>query len=163
MTIWLSRRVANDIQRLGSLYYPLEIGGVLLGWRDNDDRIVTGLVGPGPSALHGRHLFIPDHSWQITHIRKAFEGSAGDLDYLGDWHTHPDGIAAMSDVDCKTLSRIARRVKRPVMVIAAGSASGWTIGSWVGLRSNFFSALSPNPEPLQLLDPPEHWPGYFAG
>ncbi|WP_179296583.1 MULTISPECIES: Mov34/MPN/PAD-1 family protein [unclassified Mesorhizobium] len=161
MTIWLSRPVLGKIQKLGIRYYPVETGGVLLGWRDGADRIVTGLLGSGPKALHGRHAFLPDHAWQMIHIREAFEGSSGDLDYLGDWHTHPDGVASMSDLDCRTLSKIARRVKSPLMMIAAGGGSTWTINGWLGSRSSFWRRLSPNLETIRLLDPPEAWPSYF--
>src|SRR4051812_37824791 len=99
---------------------PLENGGVLLGWRSGEDRIVVDLRGPGPRALHGRHCFIPDHVWQLSEIKRAFHESRGDLDYLGDWHSHPDGIAEMSDLDSATLLRIARRVSAPLMLIVAG-------------------------------------------
>lgn len=36
---------------------PLENGGVLLGWRAGEDRVVIDLRGPGPHALHGPTLF----------------------------------------------------------------------------------------------------------
>jgi len=87
-----------------------ENGGILLGWRSDEDRIVADLRGPGAHALHGRHCFVPDHAWQVTEINRAFPASRGDLDYLGDWHSHPEVVAEMSDLDSATLLRIARRV-----------------------------------------------------
>lgn len=163
MTIWLSRHVVQGMVQLGALYHPLETGGVLLGWRDGNDRIVNGLVGPGLKSLHSRQTFFPDHSWQVARIREAFEGSAGDLDYLGDWHTHPDGLAMMSELDRKTLSRIERRVKFPLMVIAAGTSEDWTINAWRGRRSNLFEKPSPELCTVRTIDPPPHWPSYFSG
>lgn len=162
MTIWLSRPIMTVIRDLAALFYPVETGGVLLGWRDGGDRIITGLVGPGPNALHGRYTFLPDHAWQIARIREAFDASLGDLDYLGDWHTHPDGLAEMSNMDCKTLSRIERRVKSPLMMIAAGSGKNWTINGWSGFRSSFFANLRPQHEPVMLFDPPENWPSFTS-
>ncbi|MFB9047280.1 Mov34/MPN/PAD-1 family protein [Sphingobium indicum] len=162
MTVWLSCSAATVIRDLAELFDPVETGGVLLGWRDGSDRIVTGLVGPGPKALHGRYTFLPDHPWQIARIREAFDASEGDLDYLGDWHTHPDGVAQMSEMDCKTLSRIERRVKSPLMMIAAGSAKDWTINGWTGFRPSFFANLRPHKEPVMLFDPPDDWPSFFS-
>ncbi|MBT2189182.1 Mov34/MPN/PAD-1 family protein [Sphingobium nicotianae] len=162
MTTWLSRDVADAIQLLATTYYPVETGGVLLGWRDGEDRIVTGLTGPGPRALHGRHTFLPDHRWQVAQIEQAFAASSGDLDYLGDWHTHPDGIASMSEMDRKTLARIERRVRSPLMLIAAGAAESWAINSWIGRRSGFLSRLPPRIEPTRLFELSMGWPFYIA-
>lgn len=107
---WISHEVFEQMIAEARALDPLETGGVLLGWRDGGDLIVTGLIGPGPYALHGRHMFIPDHRWQLEKIRAAFARSAGDLDYLGDWHTHPSGLAEMSAQDEKTLARLTRKV-----------------------------------------------------
>lgn len=83
MTIWLGRDAAQVIIEQANIFFPLETGGVLLGWRDGEDRVVVDIVGAGPKALHGRHTFIPDHSWQVEQIDEAFRNTAGDLDYLG--------------------------------------------------------------------------------
>ncbi|WP_439472059.1 Mov34/MPN/PAD-1 family protein [Brevundimonas sp.] len=116
---------------LAEQYAPLETGGVLLGWRKGPDRVVTAIVGPGPRALHGRHMFLPDHVWQIAQIDEAFARSNGDLDYLGDWHTHPDGAAALSELDRKTLHKLGRKTADSVMAIAAPAEGvGWTLAAW---------------------------------
>lgn len=102
--------------------------------RVGKDRVVVDLRGPGPHALHGRHCFVPDHAWQVAEIRRAFQDSTGDVDYLGDWHSHPGGAAAMSDLGSATLRRIARRVKEPLMLIVAGSEinQDWSARCWKG-------------------------------
>jgi integrative and conjugative element protein (TIGR02256 family) len=162
MTVWLSTDVAARIGELAELYYPLETGGVLLGWRDGHHRIVAGLIGPGPTALHGRRGFFPDHAWQKSEISKAFAGSSGDLDYLGDWHTHPDGIAAMSAVDRQTLARIARRVSRPLMVISAGRPTSWNADGWSLERGGLFTRTEPEPETLRHVEAPANWPTFYS-
>ena len=110
--------------------HPLETGGVLLGWRSGVDRIVADLVGPGPRALHGRHRFLPDHAWQVRRIQEAFSSTNGDLDYLGDWHTHPSGRAEMSSEDYATLRALHRHVPGALMVIGAGVEEDWAFGAW---------------------------------
>lgn len=162
MTIWLSQAVALTMQSHGENFYPLEVGGVLLGWRDGEHRIVTGLVGPGPKSLHGRHAFVPDHLWQVDQIRKAFTETGGDLDYLGDWHSHPNGAAQMSAMDDSTLSRIARRVANPLMAIVAGGPSDWQFGGWSANRRALFRRAMISNQPLRVFEPPSHWPTYGA-
>lgn len=162
MTAWITQDVMREICRVGAMHHPLETGGTLLGWRDGSDRIITGLVGAGPRALHGRHTFLPDHEWQVEHMRKAFLQTAGDLDYLGDWHTHPDGVASMSEMDGKTLGRIERRVKVPLMLIAAGAGKDWTVKLWSGHRSAYFARCIPVTETMKACEVQENWPSYIV-
>ncbi|WOF41717.1 Mov34/MPN/PAD-1 family protein [Sphingopyxis indica] len=158
MTIWLARKIMAEMEDLASSSFPLETGGILLGWRDGNDRIVTGLIGPGPRALHGRHMLLPDGVWQRAQLRAIFDSTGGDLDYLGDWHTHPDGLAAMSEIDKRTLSKIERRVKAPLMAILAGAETGWDRGAWLGCRSGYFGRFEITAQETKIFDPPSGWP-----
>ncbi len=130
MKIWLAFAAIEQITRLAESYSPLETGGVLMGWRSGPNRVVAAIIGPGPRALHGRHMFLPDHEWQVGQIDLAFAASKGDLDYLGDWHTHPDGVAALSALDRKTLHKLGRKTPDAIMAIAAPIEAGWEIAAW---------------------------------
>ncbi|WP_198028161.1 Mov34/MPN/PAD-1 family protein [Bradyrhizobium murdochi] len=161
MIVWLSSHVLRLMCRHARELSPLENGGILLGWRSGEYDIVVDLRGPGPCALHGRHSFIPDHAWQVSEINRAFEASCGDLDYLGDWHSHPDGIAEMSDLDSATLLRIARRVNAPLMLIVAGSGADWSPQCWKGQLAGplLWRRLVAAPQELKVFDPSAAWPG----
>lgn len=130
MRLWIAEPVLDEITRLADAFAPLETGGVLVGWRSGGDRVVAAALGPGPRALHGRHMFIPHDAWQIAAIDRLFALSGGDLDYLGDWHTHPDGIAAMSALDRKTLRKLGRKTGDAVMAIAAPEEGRWRLAAW---------------------------------
>lgn len=160
MTVWLSSPVMQSMALYARELSPLENGGILLGWRSGEDRIIVDLRGPGPLALHGKHCFVPDHKWQVAEIKSAFEASEGDLDYLGDWHSHPDGVAEMSDLDSATLLRIARSVTTPLMLIVAGSQTDWIPRCWRGeiVRPLFRRRLMATPEELKIFDPSTVWP-----
>lgn len=158
MKVWIGRSVVDEMRAEASTYAPLETGGVLLGWRDGEDRIVVDMIGPGPLALHGRHAFMPDHRWQLAQLRHTFKQSGGDLDYLGDWHTHPAGIAQMSEVDRGTLNRLAGRVPQALMMIAAGGEDAWTFGAWMQQRGGWFGRTSPVDCEVKEFDIPESWP-----
>jgi integrative and conjugative element protein (TIGR02256 family) len=154
--VWLSSHVMQSMCDYARDLSPLENGGVLLGWRSGEDRIVVDLRGPGPHALHGRHCFVPDHAWQVAEIKGAFQASRGDLDYLGDWHSHPDGVAEMSDLDSTTLLRIARRVSAPLMLIVAGRGTEWSARCWKGqvVRPLLRQRLVTTMQDLKIFDPP---------
>ena len=164
MKIWLSSHVMRAMCRYARKLAPLENGGILLGWRAGVDRVVIDLRGPGPRALHGQHCFLPDHAWHIEEIHRTFQESDGDVDYLGDWHSHPGGVAAMSELDSTTLRRIACRVKDPLMLIVAGSETDdeWSTRCWNGRLDGplLWRRFEAQPQELKLFDPPAEW---FAG
>ncbi|KRR18654.1 hypothetical protein CQ14_39420 [Bradyrhizobium lablabi] len=164
MIVWLSSRVMHSMAECARDLSPLENGGILLGWRSGEDRIIVDLRGPGPLALHGRHCFLPDHKWQVAEINHAFEASGGDLDYLGDWHSHPYGVAEMSCLDSATLLQIARRVSEPLMLIVAGSGTDWSPRCWKGqvVRSLLRRRLLATPQELKIFDPSSVWPRRIA-
>lgn len=158
VTVWLTEHALNSIAAEAERIYPLETGGVLLGWRSGSDRVIADMRGPGPAALHGRYRFFPDHPWQISEIRQAFRESRGDLDYLGDWHSHPDGFPLMSPEDLSTLRRISRKVREPVTLIVAGGQKTWTTGCWRGSRpGTFFSRFVVLDESTKQFVPPKGW------
>lgn len=159
MKVWLSSHVMHLMCKFARDFSPLENGGILLGWRSGQDRIILDLRGPGPRALHGRHCFIPDHAWQVGQIKRAFEASDGDLDYLGDWHSHPGGAAEMSDLDLATLLRITRRVGEPLMLIVAGGGGHWSRRCWQGQMEGSFPwrRFAAKPLDVTLFTPPLGW------
>jgi integrative and conjugative element protein (TIGR02256 family) len=162
MTVWIHRDTAAQMIEAARTLHPLETGGVLLGWRDGGERIVVDVIGPGPYALHGRHMFVPDHPWQLRQIRAAFAGSQGDLDYLGDWHSHPAGVAEMSAQDERTLTRLTRRVSQALMVIAAGADDTWSFGAWSQPRRSLFGRGVTEAREIKYFTAPADWPRFTA-
>ena len=157
MTIWLSHGVAEEMHRLGRRWAPLETGGLLLGWRDGSDRIVAGLIGAGGNAVHSRHSFEPAHEFQIEELNKVFARTNGDLDYLGDWHTHPAGHVAMSWRDRRTLRKIGRTVDDALMVILDPGPDRSIIGGWRHCgKESYFRRL--RREILVRFPAPDNWP-----
>ncbi len=133
-SLWVSAAAIRGLVDQANRAYPLETGGVLVGYfADNGEPVVLNAVGPGPAATHRRYRFLPDHAWQCEQLDFLFEQSKGALTYMGDWHTHPNGIPRMSWLDRRTLRSIARhpdaKVPRPLMLIGGGSPQNW---DWLG-------------------------------
>jgi len=133
-SLWISEQALQDLAKEADRAYPLETGGVLIGYfAENGEPVVFSIVGPGPNAVHRRQRFMPDHDWQCLQLDEAFEQSSGKLVYVGDWHTHPDGSPRMSWLDHRTLRVIARhsqaQVPHPLMLIGGGNPKKWV---WAG-------------------------------
>ncbi|WP_367619787.1 Mov34/MPN/PAD-1 family protein [Caballeronia sp. SEWSISQ10-4 2] len=128
--LWIGEGAFNYLVDEAERTYPLETGGVLVGYfANNGEPVVQYVVGPGPEAIHERNRFGPDHEWQCRALDEIFEMTSARSVYLGDWHTHPDGTPVMSWLDRRTLRGIARysdaALARPLMLIGGGSNRKW--------------------------------------
>lgn len=116
-----------------SLRYPLETGGILIGYFMESNVVIVDAIGPGKSASHALGTFTPDYSWQDKEVAQLYKKSGRRHTYLGDWHTHPDGSGSLSMKDISTLENIATcktaRVSSPVMAILSGT-NEWEITIW---------------------------------
>lgn len=145
---------------LGEKSYPLETGGMLLGYvADNRDVVVTAIIGPGPNAIHRRFRFSPDAEYQEAKLSAHHILTNGCETYLGDWHTHPRGSTALSLLDKKTLARIActpsSGIAKPVMTILGGGSENWEVGAvqFLGWKRHFlFNRYDLAPLSVQLYE-----------
>jgi len=114
---------------------PLETGGVLMGYVQGSEAVITNWIAAGPQARHSRSYFEPDYEFQEDEISRIYRASGRVTTYLGDWHSHPGGTLALSRTDRRTLRRISNhskaRAKQPLMMIVAGrEMSDFGIWSW---------------------------------
>jgi integrative and conjugative element protein (TIGR02256 family) len=118
----------------GRRTYPLETGGVLMGFVIANRAVVTSVVGPGPRAIHRRRSFTPDAEWQQQQVAELYERANRRDTYLGDWHTHPGGSTRTSFTDWLAARTIARsrdaRCPNPVMLVLALSAGSLSVGAY---------------------------------
>lgn len=129
--VWVRRADAEGLERLADSYYPVEVGGILAGYVNEESAVVTEIVGPGPQAQHSHDSFLPDHDYQTNEMHRIFRASGGSAVYLGDWHTHPDGPVALSPLDIRTMRTIAEDHKahcpNPLMLLLAREEGAWTM------------------------------------
>jgi len=126
--ILVQREQLDEMLVEGRRTFPLETGGILMGFVTAERTVVTSVVGPGPRAIHRRHSFTPDAEWQQGRVAELYERSGRRDTYLGDWHTHPGGSTCASFTDWFAAWTIARsrdaRCPNPVMVVLALTAAG---------------------------------------
>lgn len=128
--LWLARSTYGEMSELANQSFPLETGGMLLGYEaDGGDIVVKSIIGPGPKARHRRYRFRPDAEYQQAELTTHHLRTRGQETYLGDWHTHPQGIPELSWIDKRTLAKIARTpssgIANPLMAILGGDVNEW--------------------------------------
>jgi integrative and conjugative element protein (TIGR02256 family) len=106
-----------------------ETGGILLG-RFNAERgahVITAAAGPGQHADREPGFFLRD----LSHAREvAREGWHRDRsEWIGEWHTHPQGPMHPSELDLSTYAGLLARTDLAfpffVSVIVTPCESGW--------------------------------------
>lgn len=145
ITAWMPRHIAQACVDEAAAKFPLESGGTFMGWwADSQTAVISGMIGPGPDAHHGRHSFQPDQSWQLEQIAHHYAASGRRETYLGDWHSHPEASGgSLSWTDRRVLRRVIAtppaRCPTPLMIVFWGAVDEWEVAGWrARLRSRRF-------------------------
>lgn len=128
---WLPKSISAMMMGEASKWYPYETGGVFMGYLASDDVVVTDVISCGENSSHKRYSFYPDQDYQLKEISDLYNRTSGQITYLGDWHTHPNGSTSLSNTDKRTLVRIATtveaKISKPVMGIMGGMSDKWDL------------------------------------
>lgn len=96
---------------------PAEVGGVLVGWREEPNIIVVHelLLVPDDNPVRNRY---DRHHQPADEALKTYLAEADDtrLGYVGEWHSHP-AYQPPSNMDLRTIRRIARDLSAPVALL----------------------------------------------
>ena len=118
-------KVLQLMQKLVEVEADVETGGVLAGRKDSQGNIkITHASGPGPKALRSKIKFEKDVLFCQQFLDELYM-SDNNIEYVGEWHSHPSVNSQPSGVDIKSLSEIAAQpnylTQEPVMIILANN------------------------------------------
>ncbi len=123
------------LRRYVQLGSALETGGVLAGFLRKDDVwILSHPMQPSPRNRAGRHWLKRHRSDAQKFVDKVYQETGGLVNYLGEWHTHPEPTPSPSLEDRKMLqdllrtSRLEIRFLIGVIVGMSGSLCVWSQG-----------------------------------
>jgi integrative and conjugative element protein (TIGR02256 family) len=114
---------------------PNETGGILLGLVDFERRqiCVSDAIDPPPDSVKKPHYFERGKTGLEARLKGIGQATAGQLRYVGEWHSHPDGCAATPSDDDDTLfaalAGLFRGTGEPyIMSIVSEAALFWRFG-----------------------------------
>ena len=120
------RRMLREAQRA----YPHETGGVLIGRFDKQGPHIAKAGDAGPAASAGATRFVRDGAHAQALVDETVARSGGRLDYIGEWHSHPNDQGA-SPTDVNSMSQLSRdrayRRSQPVLIIVRRRGRSWLI------------------------------------
>ena len=105
-----------------------ESGGILLGYRRGKHVHVTMASAPQPGDGRWRYLFKRSKRAHQEIALRQWCASAQTVDYLGEWHTHPENLPNPSSLDYTEWAKISAIAPSPVIFAIVG----WSGQVWLG-------------------------------
>lgn len=102
-TVCMDEAFQNRLLELRQAKLPNETGGVLLGSFDLERKIVylVDTIPSPPDSKEWPTLYIRGAKGLAGAVDRVSERTAGMLQYVGEWHSHPKGVPPLpSDDDC---------------------------------------------------------------
>lgn len=113
-------------QQVGS--NDIEAGGILLGYRRGIHLQVTGLTTPQPGDARSRFSFKRRDERHQAIALERWRESGCTMDYLGEWHTHPEHAPTPSTIDSAEWEKILHQTNALMIFAIVGTSADWWLG-----------------------------------
>jgi integrative and conjugative element protein (TIGR02256 family) len=131
--IW-DTEIQQRLQQLRAFKLPNETGGILIGYIDQKIKsifIVDALPAPIDS-ISDPQGFVRGTSQVKEAVISAQNRTDGIVSYIGEWHSHPNGVSANpSDLDMKLVNGLSRQLyddgQPGVILIISDMHENWVI------------------------------------
>lgn len=112
-TINYDQEIHDKIMKYRQIKQPSETGGVILGFLDSfEKRIYIVDVLPAPiDSIESPTSFVRGKDNLLGVLNEVKRRTANIVDYLGEWHSHPDGyFTSPSNADIELLKYLSERM-----------------------------------------------------
>ncbi|WP_437231181.1 Mov34/MPN/PAD-1 family protein [Planctomicrobium sp. SH661] len=136
-TVVIDQWLIDHLQQLRSERLPNETGGVLIGMYDLPRKtvyVVDTIHSPADSKEKPT-LYIRGCEGLEERVAAISAETAGELEYIGEWHSHPDGCScAPSNDDLNLFASITDRMTAAgypalIAIVCQGNHSAWFLGT----------------------------------
>jgi len=121
-SLHISRKALLTIKKILTHYYPNEYGGVFIGYKSGNNIIITDILIPD-SYKNGKTVFVRHPGSLNKRLSAIHEETNGKINYLGEWHSHPNGSTSPSLTDLNAMKEISDDVKinnpNPILMISS--------------------------------------------
>lgn len=126
----------QEIEEYSRLHFPNEFGGILIGSYLNDykELVISGIICPDKFKSSPMR-FEPDHKDLNKKLRELYKEFEGKIEYVGDWHSHPNSTNHFSQPDFQSIQDIAKsktvNTHNPILLVAAYGEDYFDAGFYV--------------------------------
>lgn len=121
--------VRAKVRELRAESLPAETGGVLVGYVDMVSRVIqiVDAMPPPPDSVPSPDSFERGETGVAGEVARIGHRTAGVVGYVGEWHSHPDGVAAEpSRADYSQLLFLTDHLRNeglPALILIVGDKS----------------------------------------
>ncbi|AST88505.1 hypothetical protein HI806_21470 (plasmid) [Ralstonia solanacearum] len=105
-----------------------ESGGILLGYRRGMHLHVSMMTTPQPGDIQHRYGFQRQAQKHQNIALEQWKAERETMDYIGEWHTHPESEPTPSSIDKREWRRICNARNEPMVFLIAGTRNVLWIG-----------------------------------
>jgi len=111
-----------------------EAGGIMLGFRRGPHLEIIDITLPFPLDIRKRAFFYRCDPLHDKYANKLWKKSENTIDYLGEWHTHPELVPIPSVLDKSEWKKVTASQKSEMAFLILGINSIWLgIGNGLSL------------------------------
>lgn len=102
-----------------------EFGGILMGYRRGVHTHITEATFPVQEDVRRRFGFVRRAEYHTRMAVRRWNETDETLDYVGEWHTHPEDHPSPSSIDLVHWRKIVRTSPRQMVFLIVGRVSYW--------------------------------------
>lgn len=131
----IQKALLDELYQHGLSHYPKEYGGLLIG-RYTDDRL-TAVIEKTilPKRYKASRYYFERGSEGLKEELEALYQQEPKLFYIGEWHTHPNGLVDPSGRDKATMAQLIKDgnvfINNPILLIVAITKKDYCSGFFV--------------------------------
>lgn len=135
LKVEVKQELLDELYSVGMKHYPKEFGGLLVGYYTDDFKTCVVEATILPKRYKSSRYFFERGKEGLKKRLTEFYNAIPRLIYIGEWHTHPDGIPSPSRTDFNAMTEIAQSpdvsIENPILMILGVSQTEMKFGAFV--------------------------------
>ena len=109
--------IDKELKQLLEESKPNETGGFLIGLINKNRKTIyiTRILRAPPDSISSPYAFVRGTSDIPDEIQKIEDLTGAMIGYIGEWHTHPDGLPSLSSTDSESVETIKHNLDKVPM------------------------------------------------
>ncbi len=140
--LYIADSVLTEIEKAVKDHYPKEFGGVFIGNSTSSKSLLIEDILIPDAYENGRTVFVRHPGSLNDRLKLIYQESDGRIDYVGEWHSHPDAVAVPSSTDKKAMDTISKNkdinTTNPIMAIMEVRKDQTSIGFYIYKEGKLF-------------------------
>lgn len=130
----ITEKIKNELSKYEQSNFQNEKGGLLLGYIAQNEIKIIDITKPQMFDISRRYSFVRNIMGHQQELINKWNSSNGNVNYLGEWHTHSEINPKPSNTDIKTLMKIRnyKNITYPVIMLIVGQNKTY----WLGININ---------------------------